>query len=134
MLVCTVSSIQWLIYKLFTLTLHSTGPQLRWLGFDSKHFFVFSKIQKYDDQTKMCENVWLSCKRKLKIKTNCLEEVSRYIFLQYYPCWHSILHCNNWSYALGYDYTLQLPLNEHLPYWTPWFGPCHYLVTFFDSL
>lgn len=39
MLVCPVSSIPWLIYNLFTLTSHSSGPQLRWLGFDSKHFF-----------------------------------------------------------------------------------------------
>ena len=70
MLVCLVSSIPWLIYNLFTLTPHYSGPQLRWLGFDSKHFFcVFSKIQKYDDQTKICENAWLSSKRKLKIKT-----------------------------------------------------------------
>ena len=86
MLVCPVSSIPWLIYNLFTLTSHSSGPQLRWLGFDSKHFFlfVFSKIQKYDDETKICENAWLSSiKRKLKIKTNCLEDVSEYIFLQY---------------------------------------------------
>lgn len=84
-LVCPVSFIPWLIYNLFTLTPHSSGPQLRWLGFDSKHFFlfVFSKIQKYDDETKICENAWLSSKRKLKIKTNCLEDVSEYIFLQY---------------------------------------------------
>lgn len=84
MLVYLVSSIPWLIYNLFTLTPHSSGPQLRWLGFDSKYFFlVFSKIQKYDDQTKICENAWLSSKRKLKIKTNCLEDVSEHIFLQY---------------------------------------------------